>query len=142
MNLLTTDLTSVDVSRPVLEKGGPLRFTVADMQVVKNKAGDKDMIVTTFKSVFPWKSTKGEVVNPGFTVTERLVITATEKKTEESILKDVARLRLSITGNQSGSFMPLDQYIGKSVDALVDVETDETGQYGEQNRLRKMQPAA
>lgn len=159
MNLLNEDLTKVDISRPVLKKGGPLRFVVAEMKKEKTKAtanqsDDKAswMLVTTFKTVFPWEGTKeGERINAGFTLTERVMLTPTEGKgdkrgrDEEMILKDLKRLRMAILGEEKGSvgnFLPLDQYLRKEVDAIIDIEEDESGQYGPQNRLRKMQPAS
>ena len=146
MNLLTKDLSNVDISRPLLEKG-LTRFEVAEVKVEKSKDGLKDLLVFTFKTVFKAKSrpNKDGVVtdiNPGFTIIDRLTITTSEKRDESLIEKDLAQRQVEILGVQKREgFLPLEQYLHKHVDALVDIEVDKEGKYGDQNRLRKIQPA-
>lgn len=145
MNLLTADLTKVDTSRPLLAKG-PMRFRVASMKIVKSKKSKVDMIETVFVSEFPSDSAPakdGTVthLNPGFRIMDNMTVEPTGDLTEEQILKSLARRRAELTGSQAGNFLPLEQYIGKLVDCVVDIQDDETGEYGPQNRLRKMQPA-
>jgi hypothetical protein len=145
MNLLTTDLTNVDISRPLLPKGGPVRLTITEMKVEKSKDGQKDLLVTTFKTVFKCKSapnSQGATVdlNPGFTMIDRMTLTPSEKRSEEQILGDLARRRSEILGSAAGSFMPLEQYLNKQVDAMIGIEVDESGAFGDQNRIKKLAP--
>jgi hypothetical protein len=139
MDLLNADLTTVDTSRSLMKKG-PMTFTISEVKMEKSKDNSKDMVVFTFKSKFDTEDTKGGKLNAGYTLIDRIVITPTEKKTEDSILKDLARRREEITGDKSGRFAPIEQYIGKEVEAVVDIEVDKTGEFGDQNRLRKIKP--
>lgn len=140
MDLLNADLTTVDITRALMKKG-PMTFTVADVKIEKSKDQKKDLVVFTFKSKYESEDTKGGKLKPGFTITDRTTITPGGDLTEEKIMTSLARRREELTGDHSGKFAPVEQYIGKEVEALVDIETDRTGQYGDQNRLRKIKPA-
>lgn len=144
MNLLTQDLTKVDTSRLLLAKGQPMRFKV-DMKLGNAKNG-KSMLITTYSSAFKGKSepTKdGTVVdlNPGFKIISNTMVETTGDLTEEQIMKSLARIQEEILGTKTSQFMPLEQYIGKEVDAIVEIEEDASGKYGPQNRLKKITPA-
>lgn len=143
MSILDKDLTSTDVSRPLL-KPGAIEFQVAECKFSKTKDGTKDMIEITLKTVHNQDGVKikGDgtqtptQLNPGYTLTERIIITETEKRDEERILQDLKKFRMAVTGDEGGQFQPLEQYVGQHVMGNVVVETDNTGQYGAQNRIK------
>jgi len=141
MSVLDTNLLEVDISRPLLTKP-VVRLKVVEMVEKENNAKTGTNIVTTFETVFKEeaKTEKGTTtVEPGYKLTVYTGLSVTEKRTEENIRKDLKRLRMGITGQEGGAFAPLDQYIGKEVDAKLKIEKDD--QYGEQNRVGQLTPA-
>lgn len=140
MGILDTDLTSVDISRPLLSKGA-VRFVVSELKVEPSKDGSKENLTITLKTDQDHKDVKGNPIRPGFMLTHRISLTPTEKYPEDRIAAELKRFRLAVTGEDSGSFAPLDQYVGKNVDANVDVESDPDGKYPDQNRVRWILPS-
>lgn len=132
-SLFSADLTSVDISRPVL-RSGPTAFVVAEAKVEPNKAGDKQMLVIQLKTRYDALSTKNEKINPGYPVTDRIVLTSSEGRPAERIMQDLKRFQLAC--GRSGPFGEPANYIGCNLTANVSVESDATGQYGDQNRVR------
>ncbi len=132
--LLETDLTSVDILRPLI-KPGPVEFEVSDIKKEKTKK-QKNTLTITLKTINMEKSVKNEVINPGFVLTHRISLDETEKYDSTRIMQELKKFRAGVTGNEKGSFMPLDQYLHLHVIGSVSVESDDTGEYPDQNRIR------
>lgn len=137
-SFFSQDLTNVDISRPLL-KEGPVPFTVTDCKVEPNKAGDKQNLVITLKTRYEQKSSKGVVIQPGFTHTERMTLTPTERYPAERIMQELKKFQLGC--GRSGAFGEPSTYIGANVVGNVIVDSDASGIYGDQNRIRSWVPA-
>lgn len=135
IDILTSDLTTVDVSRPLLA-AGVVELSVAEMKVEPNKDGSKQNLNITFKTVNNERSTKGDVLNPGMVIFHTISLTPTEKYTSDRIMQSLKMLRTAITGDKGGAFAPVDQYLGKTLSAKIFVDEDKNGVFPTQNRVK------
>lgn len=135
--LFGADLTSVETTRPLLSRGA-VRFVVADCKI--EQASDKvnKNLVIVVKSLHDHPDTKGGVAKAGYKLTHRISLKPKNKDGDDrlqSIQADLKRFRVACTGQKSGTFGDPASYIGCEPTANVSIESDETGQYGDQNRL-------
>ena len=136
IDILSANLTDVDISRPMLA-AGVVDLVVSEMKVEPNKTGDKQNLNIVFKTVNNERSVKGDTLNPGFTLFHTVSLTPTEKYTVDRIGQSLKSIRVAATGDTSGSFAPVDQYVGKVLTAKVYVEEDKNGVYPAQNRIKQ-----
>lgn len=134
-SILSTDLSNEDISRPLLPNGN-YEFTVGEIKQVPTKDKQGQMLEITLLLKNPARSSKGEDINPGFKLTERIMLTPKGNLTEDSIRKSLKRFRMACVGNEPGSFAPVDQYLQHTILAKVSIEEDKEGKYDPQNRLR------
>lgn len=111
MDLLNVDLTSIDISRPLLE--GVFKVKVANLLVVPNKAGDGQNLSYTLTLAQGAMSAQGKPVEEGFPISGSISLKSTERYSEEAVMARLKQFRLCFTGEETGSFAPLDQYIGR-----------------------------
>lgn len=139
--MLDNDLTGVDPSYPVLP-GGEYAMTVGDIKIEKNKTGTGDNVVIKLVLNQQAKDRKGRTVFPGLTVTDRISLQTTEKYDEEMIRKRLKAFQLGVCGEKDcpAKFAPIDQYLKRPVQVKLRVESDETGQYDDSNRVAKYVP--
>jgi hypothetical protein len=135
LGALDVDLSSVDTSFPLLAEG-MYDLEVKAMEQKKTKDEQGDMIVATFVTTREGRSTKGAPINPGFPIFYRLNLTPKGEMTEAMILRNLAKFREGVTGSKSGSFGPIEQYVGKVVRAKVVVRVDKTGNFGDVNDIK------
>lgn len=111
-DILSTDLTSIDLSRPVL-KAAQGRLKVAKIEAKDTKSGGRKLSIrlTTEDNQ---ESTKGDVVNPGFGLFYDITLTSPGAKAGFAGMRDekLAKFRHAATGSQAGSFGDPSQYEG------------------------------
>lgn len=112
------DLSSVDLSRPVIDKQ-TIRCTVSDVKI-EEKEGRKNFNIV-LNTEAPATSRDGKTLQPGFKHTESILMTPTGGLTQEMINEKLARFQKGVIGAQ-GRLMPLDQYIGKQVDVTFEAD--------------------
>lgn len=130
VDLDNTDLTSVDTSRPLLEPGS-YEFEVAKLEKTRNKSETGDNLSLELHLKSTAKSTKGNVLNPGFPVFHTFSLVATEKYDPRTQL---AAFQEAVLGHKE-NFGPLDKYLGKTLSCKVKVESSEA--YGDQTRIQR-----
>jgi hypothetical protein len=80
----------------------------------------------------PATAMDGKPVNPGFPLFTIISMVQTEKYDPR---QNLAAFKECFTGSKSGSFLPIEQYIGAKGSVRVSVETSD--QYGTQNRVAR-----
>lgn len=133
--ILSTDLSNVDVSRPLIDQT-QTDFTISGVEV---KQSDKDpsqySLVITLVTNYTTKSTKAQELKPGFKIIDRILLTPTGGMTQEMVEQSLKKFMLAC-GRTSGAFGDPASYVSTVVTAKVLVEEDKTGKYDAQNRLR------
>jgi hypothetical protein len=118
------DLTGIDVSRPLLPKQ-VLTVRTGDVRIEKSDDGSKRYLVVPLVLEETGKDTKGNPVNVGFSVTDRLLLTPTGGLTQQMINEKLARFQTAVLAtDKPGPFGQLDQYQGKLVRVQFDVRAD------------------
>lgn len=130
--LFSEDLTSVDISRPLLANG-TVQFRVTAMSVGTNETTGRRSLVIETETNEDWKTTKGESLPPGFKITHRIGLDETEKYDTEAIRRNIKTFQVACGHN--GPFGALNDYMGATFKARVSTENDPTGRYAPQNRL-------
>jgi hypothetical protein len=133
--LLGADLSGVSTAMPVLEPN-TYDFTVAKMEIVDNKAKTGKVLVvnlTLATAAVAFETHK--TINPGFPLIHRVGLAETDKYTTEDIQRNLASLKEAILGDKSGSFLPLEQYYGKTVTARTKV--DASVEFGNQTVIAR-----
>lgn len=132
--ILSTDLSNVDVSRPIIDQT-QTDFTIQGIEVKENeKEPGQFSLVISMVTNYTTKSTKAVELKPGFKVTDRILLTPVGKMTQEMIEQQLKRFMLACGRN--GAFGDPASYAGTVVTAKVLVEEDKTGKYDPQNRFR------
>ncbi len=133
-SLLSMDLSSVDTSRPVISQcATDFDITSVAVEESKKTAGQESLVIK-LKTKYPVKSTKGEAINPGFTVMKQILLTPSGGWTEESALQELKRFQVAV--GRSGAFGDPASYVGNTVSALVSVEVDKDGKYDDRNNIK------
>lgn len=142
-NILEMDLTSVDDSFPLIKDKTLVDLEVVSMTVRPTKDNpDRSVLEVVYRTCGPTVGTKGQTVNSGFPIYDRIGITPSEKVDSDSIARRLKVLRKGLTSDASGQFAPLSQYIGKVALAELGVQIDKTGQFSDKNVIRKFVPRA
>lgn len=141
VNLLDNDLTSVDPSYPLLPAGA-YTMKVADIKIDKTKDNLGDMVVIKLQLDQQAKDVKGRTVFPGLVVTDRISLQTTPKYDVEQIQKRLKAFQLAFYSPSEcpPKFAPVDQYLKRNLVVKLRVESDETGQYDDSNRVAKYVP--
>lgn len=138
LEILSHNLDDVDTSFPVL-KAGKIRVQVTDGRLDYNKAGDKLMAVFVLATTAIEQNDKGEDIQPGFKLTERIVITPSEKRDADRVDQDLKRIKLALS-TEGGDLGDPATYINEEVDITVAIE--DTEGFGKQNRIKRWHPKA
>lgn len=113
-SLLNAKPADVDISRSLLS--GTLRFRIADITDNPAKNGDPQLQVKlTLDEVAT--DTRQQPVQPGFTVTHRINLGVTDKRTREMIARDVRGLQCAANGLPESKFASLP--VGQGTSALI-----------------------
>lgn len=114
MNLLeNTDLTGVDISRPIIN--GLVRCQIASVEP-ESKDG-KDNLNVKLVTAEAATDINNKPVNPGFTHTDRILLTPTGGLTDQMIMEKLARVQCAALKQDKpqGPFAPLERYVGQFV---------------------------
>lgn len=144
-DLLNSDLSQVPTDFPVL-KPGLYVFAFQNAQIVDTKArdGNKNLkYECVLVSPSPAPTTANKEVQAGFKMIQTIYLPKAGeeenvKKATEIAQKNLAQLKLALTGNKSGGFGSPAQYAGMTFTASVKVENEPA--FGEQNRIARFLP--
>lgn len=135
---LNVDLNNVDTGRPVLP-AGMYAMKVDNVEVVENKAGTGRNLIVDFALTQPAESTKGHPVHAGFRVRSYYPLQASEKNPDSDLWKQqLARLQDVITGSSLGNRGPFNPYEFREKEILVDLVVENTDEFGDQNRVKRL----
>jgi hypothetical protein len=128
-SLLNADLTGVDTSFPVLQKG--IVSTVIAECVAENSKNEKPILRLKLTTAHPCQTLAGDSRPAGFPLRHMISLTPTEKYDPR---QGLAQLKEAVFGDKSGGFGDPSIYVGKPVTVRLDVENSE--EYGTQNRIK------
>lgn len=140
---LGTDIGDVDISYPVL-LADIYVMNVQDAKVAPNKKGTGNNLAVTLQTTQPAKTTKGHDQPAGLLITYNLSMTPTEKYTQQSIDKSLAKLAqwagvrgltLEAVRNDPAILIPRIKGVQGSVKIGVQKESDE---YPESNSVKDL----
>jgi hypothetical protein len=134
-DLLTADLADVCTDIPLLPKG-LYRLKVTKLEETVNETSRKRGIKIALATLDEAQSTRGEPIKPGFPIFDHISLTPTDNYPKESIMKRLKAFRQAVTGDEGGSFYPLEQYAGETVQAMLKVEPAK-GEYGESTKVAR-----
>lgn len=122
LDILNQDLTDVDMSNPLLPKGDyPLEVKKVEQVESKNKPGNY-LVKIQLATTEDYQSVSGEPIPKGTYLFDQISLTPTEKYTKLNIQKRCKAFRQACTGETSGAFGPLEQYVGRTVNARVRID--------------------
>ncbi len=135
------DINEADVARPVLQ-GGTYDFTIAATRQEPSRQKQLPQLVVVYRLAQIAKDTRGNDVNPGFTLTQRYLTKPTGGMTQEMIKRNIGQIQFAAAG---AGRVNTGDWIGKTVRCSVrlrEAHTDEkTGQsYGESNEIGSVFP--
>ena len=137
--LNTADLTDVSIRPPLIKNETDVQFTVISCKLVPAKDGVNQNVEIILRTVGDYASNRAGVdVTAGKEFTYWISLKQVDKNGKDRtdpIKRDCTAFKLAATGSKAGSFMPLEQYVGRQVTGRVIVDKDEKGQYGDQNRI-------
>jgi hypothetical protein len=143
------DLTNVKTERPVIAGNELVTFKVIGSTVEPGKTDPQKLNwVLETETVREHKSTKSDVIPPGFKVKHYTGLVASAKRTSDMVLADVCRKLDAIYGEETRKTIKLDTFdlsavVGAEFSARASVEPEkadpETGEIKpEQNRFREI----
>ncbi len=140
---LDFDMSEVDLSRPVL-KAGTYDATIAFTRKDVTKKSNTPVLLVGFRLAQTAEDTKGNTVNPGFTITQRIITQPSGKLTQKMINERLARIANAATGAKAGK-PNTGEWIGKPVRVAIklrDEHKDEaTGEtYPASNEVNNVYP--
>jgi hypothetical protein len=102
------------------------------MEVVPTRKGDGNVINVTLGLTQPATDVNGNHVNAGFPIYDSISLSSTPKYDPRPRL---AEFKESFTGTKTGTFTPIDQYVGLT--AMVRVKIEVSAEYGDKNRVQR-----
>jgi hypothetical protein len=126
-SLLNSDLGGVDTSRPLLK--GLAELEVIEAGLRENSAKDGQGVNIVCKTLTDMTDTNGNPVRAGFKVFINCSLKETPKYSAADIKKNLAIIKEGITGTKTGSFLPIEQFIGQKFMAQLTPKLDE--QFGD-----------
>lgn len=140
--LNTRDLTNVDIAPPLIKDGSTVTFDVMKVELVTSKQDpDEQNVAISLETAHECVGNKPGVVLPArrkFTHTISLKqVSKDGKDLSELVDRNLAAFKLAALGTKAGSFAPLEQYLGRQVNAVVSIQKDKNGVYADQNRIAR-----
>ena len=143
------DLSTVETARPFLPTG-IYQMRVAKMELVDQKSPktgkNLNIQLALVEPTNSQPNDKGETsrLNPGFPIFDLVSLTPTfneDGSKKYDPLPRLARFREAVMGDKAGKFMPLEQYIGRTVTVKVqysasNVDKRSGEDYGPKNSVR------
>jgi hypothetical protein len=141
---ISFDVNEADVARPVLQ-GGQYDFTIGFAREEPSRKKGLPQLLVGYQLAQMAKDTQGRDVNPGFTITQRLLIQPTGGLTLKMITDRLKQIQFATNG-ESKFNGDTSIWLGKKVRcsvALREPHADkETGsEYGESNEITRVMPA-
>lgn len=130
-DLDSMDLSNVETGLPLLPDG-LYTLQVAEIETKANKKGTGSNLNIKFVTTEPVTDLNGNPVNPGFPLFDLISLVKSEKYDP---IPKLAAFKEAVTGTKSGSFNPLEQYLGLSVCVKLKIERD--AEYGDKNRIQR-----
>lgn len=143
-DLFSTDLSGIDLSRPLFLDGSTLEMEVYDCKQITTEKG-KHGIGFWLRSCYDAPNDKGKVNPAGYKPTgdkrptETIWIDASETRDRDRILQDLKKWRLGL-GAGPGPFGAPQNYIGLRGKFKVGIEKDDAGIYADKNRFNPILP--
>ena len=141
-DILSTDLTGVDVTRPML-KAANGRLKIARAEIKDTKTGGKKVSfrLTTEDNQ---ESTRGDSISPGFGLFYDITISSPDAKPGFAGMRDekLKKFRIAAVNDSRGSFGDPQQYVGAIVLGTWKVveRQDGTGEMNEIVKLSAIKP--
>lgn len=129
--LESTDFSKVETGMPLLP-AALYEVEVQEADVSPNKAGTGHNAKFKLGLTQPTTDLTGKPVNPGFPIFVTMSLVRTPKYDP---LKNIAQFMECFTGNKSGKFLPVQQFIGQKGNIRLSVTESE--QYGKQNAIAR-----
>lgn len=116
-DILNTPMDDVSTKDPVL--AGPLNYkcSVAKLETKTNDKGTQ-MLAFRLKLEQDGTSVDGEPIPAGRLIFGQIITSTTEKRTKEAVQRDLKKFMVAC-GVASGSIMPLEQWEGKQLVAVI-----------------------
>ena len=139
--LNTKDLTTVDLVPPLIKDGAKVTFDVMSLELVASKSDpDETNIQIKLETAHEVPSNKGTMLPPRRKFTHTISLKTTSKDgadLTDMVERNCAAFKSAALGTKAGTFMPLEQYLGRQVVGVVTIQKDKTGAYGDQNRISR-----
>lgn len=141
---LAFDVKEADVTRPVLQ-GGTYDFTIGFARQEPSRQKQLPQLLVGYRLAEVAKDTNGRDVNPGFTITQRILLKPTGKMTQEQIEGRIKQIQFATNGESSFKG-DTSVWLGKKVRCRVTLREshrDEVSgvEYGESNDVARVMPA-
>ena len=125
LDLLNQNLADVKTDMPLLPKNDYV-LEVKSVEQAETKSGGQQIKIS-LATTEPVVAATGEQLPAGMYVFDQISLTPTEKYPATSIQKKCASFRQSICGKEAGGFFPLEQYVGRTLTARIDVLPEKDG---------------
>jgi hypothetical protein len=120
---LDLDLSSVDLSRPLIGGKQTKRCRIGNVTLEQQQGRGRNLVVPLTLEE-PATDTNGKTVNPGFVVTDRILVDPTGGLTQEMINEKLARLQVAaLKLDRPQKFAPAD-LIGREVLVTFNTRAD------------------
>lgn len=137
IDLQSLDLSSTETGFPLLPNG-VYGVRVVEIKTEQNKKQTGDNLKIKLALLEPTTDINGKPVNAGFPLFDLVSLVIT-KKDDGSVKYDprpkLAEFKEAMTGTKTGSFNPLEQYIG--LEGSVRLKVEKSEEYGDSNRVQK-----
>lgn len=140
-NPMDIDLSSVDVSRPLLKGNLPYDFKIVKAEIKPNANGTTKRLEVELATTAPAESVNGEQLQPGVRVFHGVNLSPSGKSTWEIVTRGVAELIQSLPGGIPGAKIGNadawhKQLEGKNLRARVIFKPEEQGKDGKSYRAK------
>ena len=139
--LNTKDLSTVDLTPPLIKDGATVTFDVLKVELVAGKSDPSEQNVSiSLETAHETPSSKGGTLPARRKFTHTISLKTTGRDGQDltdMVERNLAAFRKAALGTASGAFMPLEQYLGRQVNASVRIQKDNTGVYADQNRIAR-----
>jgi len=137
--LNTKDLTDVDLVPPLMKDGSKVTFDILKIELVPSKSDpDETNLQVNLETAHEVPSNKGGTIPARRKFTHTISLKTTSKDgadLTDMVERRVTEFKQAALGTKAGTFMPLEQYLGRQVVGVVSIQKDKTGAFGDQNRI-------
>lgn len=117
------DLSTVDISYTLFNGVQPLATVMSIEQVDNSRSGRSLQIKLALDQ--ETMNTAGRMVPAGFVITDRINLTASGKRTKDSILRDIAMFQAAVLKlDKTGAPFQAEELVGKQVKLALSTDPD------------------